>query len=277
MVDIEAHKRPSETTEPAIIEIGRAPIRVVSESGCIDWILRELDAGRGGWVVTANVDILRQWSREAEIRSLISEAYLVADGMPLVWASRILGSTLPERVCGSNLIFSLSAALAKRQRSIFLMGGDAGTAEETASILRDRYPGLQIAGFHPLPAGFDQDSSLKINLRATLAAVRPDVVYVALGFPKQERVIAEFRRALPEAWWLGVGISFSFVSGEVPRAPMWMQKIGVEWLHRLAKEPGRLASRYLVHDLPFTAKLLFSCVVARFGTWFSYLKGSKPK
>ena len=103
----------------------------------------------------------------------------------------------------------------------------------------------------PAPAELDP-------LKAELIRARPDLVYVGLGAPKTERVIATLRTTLPAAWWIGVGISLSFMAGDVRRAPSWMQRAGLEWLHRLVQEPRRLARRYLLEDLPFAARLLIS-------------------
>ena len=97
-------------------------------------------------------------------------------------------------------------------------------------------------------------------------AANPDIIYVALGSPKQEWLIGQLRGYLPRAWWLGIGISFSFLSGHVKRAPMWMQRAGLEWLHRLCQEPRRLARRYLVQGLPFAALLFASAIKNRFRT-----------
>ena len=101
------------------------------------------------------------------------------------------------------------------------------------------------------------------KLIAHLTAANPDIVYVALGSPKQEWLIGQLRGYLPRAWWLGIGISFSFLSGQVKRAPQWMQRSGLEWLHRLSQEPRRLAKRYLVHGLPFAASLFTSAIIRR--------------
>ncbi len=102
------------------------------------------------------------------------------------------------------------------------------------------------------------------RIRAMLAAAAPDVVYVGLGFPKQERLIEQLRPLLPHAWFLGIGISFSFVAGEVKRAPRWMQRLGLEWTHRMVQEPGRLLKRYLIHGIPFAIRLMAGAFCARF-------------
>jgi N-acetylglucosaminyldiphosphoundecaprenol N-acetyl-beta-D-mannosaminyltransferase len=120
-----------------------------------------------------------------------------------------------------------------------------------------------LAGCESPPVGFDRDPEAMGALRARLRAARPDVVFVALGFPKQERVIAELRRELPAAWFLGVGISLSFVAGDVARAPDWAIRFGLEWLHRLGQEPGRLFGRYVVAGLPFAARLFAHAAVRR--------------
>ena len=116
-------------------------------------------------------------------------------------------------------------------------------AEGAAKVLQTRYPGLKIAGTYCPPLGFEQNKRVMGELRDVLTASGADVVYVALGSPKQERLIALLRTALPSAWWLGVGNSFSFLCGHVRRAPRWMQRNGLEWCFRVASEPRRLWRR----------------------------------
>jgi N-acetylglucosaminyldiphosphoundecaprenol N-acetyl-beta-D-mannosaminyltransferase len=255
---------------------GRVPIMgfwfdPLTERGAAATIADRVDAaatgtGRGGVVVTANLDFLRRMVRDESFADLVRTAELtVADGMPLVWASRIAGHAVPERVAGSNLIDLVSAELAQRGRRVFLLGGNPGVAERAAAVLGERHPGLVIVGTRCPPVGFENDEKELAAIEAALVAARPDLVYVALGSPKQERLIARLRGALPRAWWIGVGISFSFVAGEVPRAPRWAQRAGLEWLHRLAVEPRRLARRYLIDGLPFAARLGVGGMTARVG------------
>lgn len=242
---------------PARVALLGVELDAVREDECVRFILGELEAGRGGWIVTPNLDHLRRLVRDPSFRALCADASLkVADGMPLLWASRLQRTPLPERVAGSNLIWSLTGAAAAARRGVFFLGGDPGTAEAAARILAQRFEGLRVCGTACPAPGFESDAEALRALRATLAEARPDLVYVALGSPKQERLIADLRALLPQAWWLGLGISFSFVSGEVRRAPRWMQASGLEWLHRLVQEPRRLARRYLVQGLPFAARLL---------------------
>lgn len=241
---------------PETVTLCDTSLHVVTEAETVDWVLDALDAGRGGWVITPNLDIVRLCATDPSIAAMVRKADLrVADGMPLIWASRVLGQPFPERVSGSNLISSLTAGLAGRQRSIFLLGGMPGVADQAAEVLRARHPGLDVRGTLCPEFGFEKDPARVAEIRDTVAASGADVVFVALGFPKGERLTDEIRAGLPEAWWVGVGISFSFLTGDVARAPVWMQKSGLEWVHRLSQEPRRLAKRYLVHDLPFAARL----------------------
>lgn len=230
----------------------------------IDHILSELDAERGGWVITPNLDHLRRASFDKDFQAMLQEAELVvADGMPLIWASKLQSTPLPCRVAGSSLVEPLAQAAAERGRSIYLLGGEPGAAEDAAKILLSRSDGLRIAGVYCPPMGFERDEAEIEKIRQQLHVAMPDIVYVALGSPKQEYVIRQLRSELPGTWWLGIGISLSFLCGRVKRAPQWMQKLGLEWLHRLVQEPRRLARRYLVEGLPFAGRMMGKIVLRR--------------
>jgi N-acetylglucosaminyldiphosphoundecaprenol N-acetyl-beta-D-mannosaminyltransferase len=247
------------------IELRGVKVHAVTQEQCIAHILGELEARRGGYVVTPNLDHLRRLQSDEEFRSLYEGASLVvADGMPLVWASRLQGTPLPQRVAGSSLIEPLALASAERGKSLFLLGGAAGAADGAAEALRRLHPAMRIAGNYGAAVGFDQDPRQMRRLIDALYKADPDIVLVALGSPKQERLIGQLRHHLPRAWWLGIGISFSFLAGQVARAPRWMQRSGLEWAHRLCQEPKRLARRYLIDGLPFAAGLLAGAAVGRF-------------
>ena len=253
----------SGTDIPAVF-VGGVRIHALTEAQCVDHVLGQLDTGCGGWMVTVNLDHLRLFSWKPEYAGLCALASLtVADGMPLVWASYLQGTPLPERVTGSNLLWSLTAAAARQGRAIFLLGGSPGTADAAAAVLRQRYSGLNVAGTDCPAAGFENDPRNIAQLVARLSTAAPDIVYVGLGKPKQDLLINQLRAQLPQIWFVGVGISFSFVSGAVFRAPVWMQRLGLEWLYRLAQEPRRLTTRYLVHGLPFAAELLGGAAIQR--------------
>lgn len=241
----------------ATVNLRGAQLAALTEAQCVALILDALDAGHGGWVLTMNLDHLRRFERDREFAARVTRASLViADGMPLVWASRLQGTPLPERITGSNLIWSLSRGAAARGHSIFLLGGTAHANAGTAKILQERFPRLQLAGTYCPAVGFEQRPAELEQMTHALVAAQPDIVYVALGSPKEDDLIDALRAQLPHTWWLGVGISFSFVTGEVARAPLWVQRAGFEWLHRLGQEPQRLYKRYLFLGIPFALLLL---------------------
>ena len=249
-----------------VVGIYDVPMHSINEEECARWILDALVRSEGGWCVTVNLEILRQSYYDPSLRELILSSTLrVADGITLVWASRVAGIPLSERVCGSNLIYSLTEAAARNRRSVFLLGGNEGVAERAAVQLQEQNQGLRVVGTSCPPFGFEREPEEITEIVAQLQATQPDIVYVALGFPKAERLIAQIRHHLPKAWWIGVGISFSYVAGEIGRAPVWVQNLGLESYYRLAQEPRRLARRYLLDGPPFVASMLARAFLQRVG------------
>ncbi len=222
----------------------------------LDHMFGSLAAGRGGWLVTANLDFLRRYVLDTSARALYDAADLrVADGMPLIWACKLQGTPLPGRVPGSSLVGLLVERAARERRSVYLLGGTPEASAGAAKVFRDNHPSLDLCG-RSCPTLASPPSQREVDaVAAELARCSPDIVLVALGSPKQEELIHRLRNQLPSAWMVGVGISLSFVAGEVRRAPKWMRRIGLEWLHRLLQDPRRLAKRYLVDDIPFVLRL----------------------
>lgn len=248
----------------------------LSEEQVLARIIADLGDGRGGRVATPNIDICRRVMKDPVARDLISTSSLVvADGMPLIWATRLLGSDLPERVTGSSLIFTLSEAAAANGKSIYLLGGEPGVPEQAAAELTRRYPGLVVAGVDAPPVGFDRQPGELAAVRERLELARPDIVFVGLGFPKQERVISAFAPSLPAAWFVGCGAAIPFAAGALSRAPEWMQQSGLEWAHRLISEPRRLFRRYLIDDLPFAIRLIVKSALTRLKSGPQSVTGSR--
>lgn len=236
----------------------------LTEAAAVDHIMAASQRHEGGWAATPNVDICRQTRRDPALHSLVTTASLIVpDGMPLVWAARLLGHPFPERVAGGSLIFSLSEAAAQQGRSIYLIGGAPGVPQRAGDELRRRYPGLRVAGADSPPLGFDQDRLAIEAIRDRLTTAAPDIVYVGLGFPKQERLIADLAPACPRAWFIGCGAAIPYAAKTLPRPPRWMRRTGLAWLFRLMNEPRRLFRRYLVDDLPFAITLLASSAAGR--------------
>lgn len=250
---------------PAAVRVGTVDVVPLPENELVQQVEQSWHRGEGGWIVTANVDIVRAAARDSALSALVGEAdIVVADGMPVVWAARIAGKHVPERVTGSSLVYSLTEAAARTGHSVFLLGGEPGVPETAAEALCLKYDGLKVAGTHSPPFGFEKaEESLERVVRLVEEA-KPDLVLVGLGFPKQEKVIQRLRAVLPDSWYVGVGAGIPMAAGEFTRAPVVVQRMGGEWLHRLALEPQRLARRYLLEDAPFALRLLMGAARNRF-------------
>jgi len=234
-------------------------------SETIDRIDHAISNHTGGWVVTPNLDILHKLTHDTDFARLVEPATLrLADGMPLVWASKLSGDPLPERVAGSDLVWHICERAAERNYSVFLLGGDEGIADKAAAVLQAKYKGLRVVGTHCPPFGFEKNPDELNAISAKLSQSEPDIILVALGCPKQERLIDTLRADYPKAWFFGIGISLSFVTGDVKRAPTWIRRLGLEWVHRLLQEPGRLAKRYILVGIPFAFRVLGGSILARF-------------
>jgi N-acetylglucosaminyldiphosphoundecaprenol N-acetyl-beta-D-mannosaminyltransferase len=230
-------------------------------------ICRHAADGQGGWVVTPNVDILRRWHCDPSFRELVSEATMfTADGLPIVWASRLQGDPLPARLPGSDLFVSLFKLATQAGLRVALIGGNEGSADKAVNFLSTVVEGKgETARTYCPPLGFERKPAETNFMRFALHEWQPHIVFIGLPCPKQEKLIRLLRPVCPKTWFLGVGVSFSFVAGDVQRAPLWVQHVGLEWLHRLQQEPRRLAKRYLRDDLPFALGLLARSWLKRFG------------
>ena len=257
----------SETTRPVQrrVRMGDFWLDAVTEREVIGAVREAWAAGQGGSIFPVNVDVLRMVDRQPGLAELLAAGSLVvADGMPLLWAARAGGQGLPERVTGASLMFSLSEAAAAEGRSVFLLGGAEGVPEMAAEALSARYPGLRVAGTDSPPFGFDKTEEGVRQAIAAVVAAAPALVFVGLGFPRQEKLIEQLRQAWPCAWYLACGGGIPMAAGVTRRASRLAQRLGLEWAHRLVLEPRRLARRYLRDDLPFAIGLLARTAMRRF-------------
>lgn len=228
-----------------------------TEQGAARWLVERARTGAGGWMVTANLDHLRRFRTDVVARRLLEEAdVVVADGAPVVWAARLSGDPLPERVAGSSVLWHACREAARFGVGVFLLGGAPGVAERAHAVLQERIPDLRVVGVHVPPLGFEASEAEFDAIVQALSSSGAQLVLVALGFPKQDLLIERLRPLLPSATFVGIGAGLSFVAGDQRRAPRWIQEAGLEWLHRLAQEPRRLARRYLGEGLPFLVRLL---------------------
>lgn len=228
----------------------------VDMQGAVDavWKWRDkTDFGGCRYVVTPNVDHAVMLQTNRRLQAAYAGAGLVlADGKPIVWASWLLQRPVPERVAGSDLapaLFDRAAALhlngqLDRPLRVFLLGAAPGVADRAASRIVARWPGVEIVGTLSPPLGFERDAAENDRIVAAVNDAEADLVLLGLGAPKQELWVSEYAPRLNARAALCVGATIDFLAGEKMRAPRWMQRIGLEWFHRLATEPRRLAVRY---------------------------------
>jgi N-acetylglucosaminyldiphosphoundecaprenol N-acetyl-beta-D-mannosaminyltransferase len=213
-------------------------------AGTVQAICDLIDRRDPAYIITANLHYAMLTEQHVDLRAINEAAALIiADGAPLVWASRWNGEPLPERVAGSDLIFELSSVAAQRGFRLFLLGGAEGVAVEAAHRLCARYPGLRVVGTE-CPSLQHLSGEEEAALVARIRAARPDILLVAFGQPKGERWIYRHRDELLVPVSIQVGASLDFAAGMIRRAPRWMQKAGLEWAFRVALEPRRLFWRY---------------------------------
>src|ERR1700677_4522207 len=215
----------------------------------MDEVMQTLEdhIAEGGFhqIATANVDFLIKSIHDDELHETLCRCDLVLpDGMPLVWASRLMGSALKERVAGADLVPRLVSLAAARGYRVFLLGAEDASSARAAVWMESQYPGVRIVGryspeFKPLDEMDHEDILCRIE------AAQPDILLVAFGNPKQEKWLAMHRHRLNVPLCIGIGASLDFLSGKVTRAPKWMQASSLEWAYRLCQEPARLAKRYL--------------------------------
>jgi N-acetylglucosaminyldiphosphoundecaprenol N-acetyl-beta-D-mannosaminyltransferase len=196
------------------------------------------------YVVTPNVDFLVQARGDPELRRILLQAHLVlCDGTPLVWASRLLGNPLPERVAGSDLVPLLIRIAVEKNYRLFFLGASPEANAQAVARLKTLHPTLHIAGYSPPFKPLIEMDHEEIKRR--ILDARPDLLLVAFGCPKQEKWIAMHYRSLGVPVTIGVGATIDFLAGHMERAPLWMQRTGTEWIFRLLQEPRRLFRRYL--------------------------------
>ncbi|QDU89324.1 Putative N-acetylmannosaminyltransferase [Pirellulimonas nuda] len=240
---------PCETMSPRI-ELFEIAIDRVTLDGAVARLADWIDAPRGvgcRYVVTPNLDHVVQLRHNFELRAAYAEAGLVlADGWPLVAASRMFGKRLPERVAGSDLVPALLDAAPQRGGlKVFLLGGMPGVGERAAQRIAKRYPAVEVSGIHSPPWGFEHDPCETDRIVELVAKAEPDLLVVGLGAPKQELWLHRHYRRLPVPVAIAAGATIDFLAGVQTRAPRWMQRSHLEWLHRAASDPRRLTARYV--------------------------------
>jgi N-acetylglucosaminyldiphosphoundecaprenol N-acetyl-beta-D-mannosaminyltransferase len=242
------------------VSLSGVHVDCIDRSGAVAQIERFVADGGRHQVVTVNTDFVRLAEIRPGYRELLNDAALaVADGMPLVWLSRLAGKALPERVAGIDLVDDCCRIASRAGVPVFLLGAAPGVAAAAGRTLAARHAGLRVAGtFAPpfAPPSPEGDAEM-VRL---VQAVGRCVLFVAFGAPRQDEFINAHLPEMDAAVAMGVGGTLDILAGNIRRAPAWMQRRGLEWVWRLAQEPRRLWRRYLLEDIPFLARFAMRIV-----------------
>lgn len=205
---------------------------------------------KGAFIVTPNVDHMIKLHTDDLFAKIYADADLIlADGTPIMWFAKGFGTPLKEKVSGSDLFPRVCEMAAREELSVFLLGGTQGVAQKAATALKQSYPALNICGSYCPPFGFEKSEQEMDKIVALLKEAKPDILFIGLGAPKQEKLFWRIRNQLTVPVAVHVGGSFDFIAGNIKRAPKWMSKIGLEWFYRMCKEPKRMIKRYLIDDM----------------------------
>jgi N-acetylglucosaminyldiphosphoundecaprenol N-acetyl-beta-D-mannosaminyltransferase len=241
---------------PERVNVLGVGVSAVNMQQALDTIGGWIEQRSKAYVVVCPVYTVMLCQRDPSLRAIVNQAGLVTpDGMPLVFLSRWMGHKHVQRVYGPDLMLAFSELASQGGYRQFYYGGAEGVPEKVAEVLARRFPGLQVAGTFSPPFR-DLTAEEEEELARRISAARPDVVWVALGSPKQDYWMARFRELLDAPVLIGVGAAFDFLSGRVPQAPGWMRGAGLEWLFRLGTEPRRLWRRYLIYSPQFVLAVL---------------------
>ncbi|UCV05482.1 WecB/TagA/CpsF family glycosyltransferase [Dechloromonas denitrificans] len=219
-----------------------------------------IHSGKPHQHVVVNVDKLVKASRDPELRQIINDCALInADGMPVVWASRLLGKGLKERVAGVDLFESLMQRAAQKGWRVFLLGAREEVVSGVSNIYQKKYPGLTLAGYRNGYWKQEEEAGVVEQIKAA----RADLLFVAISSPKKEQFLGKYQAEMRIPFAMGVGGTFDVAVGRVKRAPVWMQKSGLEWFYRFLQEPRRMFKRYFIDDMAFFWLLLREATARR--------------
>lgn len=214
---------------------------------CIEKLIAEK---KKAYIVPINVDVVMKIEKDKYLKEIADNADMVlVDGQPLVWVAKWHKKPVKEKISGSDLVPYLCKVAAKKNYSIFIIGGKDGIAEKAADKLRVDIPGINIVGTYAPPFGFEKDEEELSKINKMISDVHPDLLITCFGCPKQEKFIYENYQKYDALVSICAGATVDFLAGNVKRAPKWMSDHGLEWLYRFFQEPKRLFKRYFVDDV----------------------------
>ena len=245
--------RHSEPAPGARLQLLGSPVDAVDMDEAVARAEGAIAARRYLQQVSVNASKFVAMAEDPELRAMVAESDLVtADGQSVVWAARLLGAWLPERVAGIDLMSRLLAAADRNGYRVFVLGARREVLDTALERLRERYPSLQIAGSRD---GYYQESEVG-EICEEIRAARPDILFIAMSSPRKEHFLRDHGKGLGVPFAMGVGGSIDVIAGLTRRAPPALQRLGLEWAYRLAQEPRRLASRYLRTNARFAWMVL---------------------
>ncbi|HLQ51141.1 MAG TPA: WecB/TagA/CpsF family glycosyltransferase [Terriglobales bacterium] len=230
-------------------------VHAINMSQALEIIDTAIQAGKRGYICVTGIHGIMEAQKDTVFRDIVNNSLLTTpDGMPTVWVGRLQGFSKMSRVFGPDLMLRVCEMSLKKGYTHFLYGGDTGVAERLKEALVQRFPGLRIVGtFSPPFRLLTGREEAELTLR--LSELRPDIFWVGLSTPKQERFMAKYLQKWDTKVMLGVGAAFDIHTGRIQDAPDWVKNAGLQWLHRLRQEPARLWRRYLINNPKFIIKI----------------------
>jgi len=235
-----------------VLGVGVHALDLLQAAGTIE---AAIIAGRKGYVCVTGVHGVMEAQRSPEFRSILNRAFLVTpDGMPTVWVGKLQGHYYMRRVFGPDLMLEVCRRSPARGYTHFLYGGKPGVAEQLRGVLAQAFPGIEVVGTY-VPPFRDLSCAEEASLIRQVSLSKPDIIWVGLSTPRQERFMWKYLHRLNSTLMIGVGAAFDIHTGRIKDAPSWIKLSGLQWLHRLCQEPSRLWKRYLINNCGFVAKL----------------------
>lgn len=222
----------------------------ITMNEALDDIEKMIRSKKKSYVVAVNVDVIMKIEQDEELKTITNEADMVlTDGKPLIWISKLKKAPIKEKISGSDLVPKLCELSDKKGYTIFILGGKDGIAEQAKKKLESQYKNIRIVGVYSPKFGFEDDKKELTKINSMINKKKPDLLFVCLGCPKQEKWIYNHINEYDAKVSICAGATVDFLAGNMKRAPKWMSNCGLEWFYRFLQEPKRLFKRYFIDDI----------------------------
>ena len=222
----------------------------ITMNEALDDIEKMIRSKKKSYVVAVNVDVIMKIEQDEELKTITNEADMVlTDGKPLIWISKLKKAPIKEKISCSDLVPKLCELSDKKGYTIFILGGKDGIAEQAKKKLESQYKNIRIVGVYSPKFGFENDKKELTKINSMINKKKPDLLFVCLGCPKQEKWIYNHINEYDAKVSICAGATVDFLAGNMKRAPKWMSNCGLEWFYRFLQEPKRLFKRYFIDDI----------------------------